>query len=202
MFEGRLPSFSQYPLDAGGRGLGTVRGWSATPGNLRQRIRWTTRWRASDEPVQALSPARCAGWFTRLHRDFGAGHVMIDVHSMPVDRRAKRRAAAAEFVLGDRYGTSCVGAVSETVEKTLRLAWLYREPHKPYAGWLHYEHYGNPAAGLHAIQLEINRALYMDEAPHRAHRAFSRLAADMETLARRLSEIPLEELRPYRAAAE
>ena len=64
------------------------------------------------------------------------------------------------------------------------------------------EHYGNPAAGLHAIQLEINRALYMDERRYQRSSTFDRLAADLETLARRLGEIPLEQLRPYRAAAE
>ena len=59
---------------------------------------------------------------------------------------------------------------------------------------------GNPAAGLHAIQLEINRALYMDERRYARSRPFGRLAADLEMLARRLGEIPLEELRPYRAS--
>jgi N-formylglutamate amidohydrolase len=61
---------------------------------------------------------------------------------------------------------------------------------------------GNPSAGLHAIQLEINRALYMDERRYERTAHFDRLAADLETVARRLGEIPLEELRPYRAAAE
>jgi N-formylglutamate amidohydrolase len=61
---------------------------------------------------------------------------------------------------------------------------------------------GNPAAGLHAIQLEINRALYMDERRYERSSHFARLAADLETLASRLGEIQLEELRPYRAAAE
>ena len=56
--------------------------------------------------------------------------------------------------------------------------------------------------GCTAIQLEINRALYMDERRYERSRNFARLAADLETLARRLGEMPLEELRPYRAAAE
>ena len=73
---------------------------------------------------------------------------------------------------------------------------------KPYAGGFITEHYGNPAVGLHAIQLEINRALYMDERQYQRSPTFNRLAEDMETLARRLGEIPLEQLRPYRAAAE
>ena len=56
---------------------------------------------------------------------------------------------------------------------------------KPYAGGFITEHYGNPAAGLHAIQLEINRALYMDERRYQRSSTFARLAGDMETLASR-----------------
>ena len=139
--------------------------------------------------------------FTRLHRDFGAA-MLIDVHSMPSTAGQKDERPRPEFVLGDRYGTSCVGPVSETVEKTLRSLGYTVSRNKPYAGGFITEHDGNPAAGLHAIQLEINRALYMDERRTERIAAFNRLAADLETLARRLGEIPLEELRPYRAAAE
>ena len=92
--------------------------------------------------------------------------------------------------------------VAETVEATLRALGYSVSRNKPYAGGFITEHYGNPAAGLHAIQLEINRALYMDERRFERSPAFARLAADIETWPTRLAEIPLEELRPYRAAAE
>ena len=62
--------------------------------------------------------------------------------------------------------------------------------------------FGNPTAGLHAVQLEINRSLYMDERRYQRAASFARLASEFEILADRLAEIPLEELRPYRAAAE
>ena len=51
---------------------------------------------------------------------------------------------------------------------------------KPYAGGFITEHYGNPAAGLHAIQLEFNRALYMDERRFERSAGFDRLAADLD----------------------
>jgi N-formylglutamate deformylase len=73
---------------------------------------------------------------------------------------------------------------------------------KPYAGGFITEHYGNPAAGLHSIQLEINRALYMDERRYERSAHFLHVAADLMTLADRLAALPIEELRPYRAAAE
>src|SRR3970040_1637310 len=128
--------------------------------------------------------------------------MLIDCHSMPSSTGPKDERPRADVVLGDRYGTSCVTAVSETIEITLRPLGYSVSRNKPYAGGFITEHYGNPAAGLHAIQLEFNRALYMDERRYERITAFSRLAAGMETLARRLGEIPLEELRPYRAAAE
>src|SRR5260370_7253121 len=84
---------------------------------------------------------------------------------MPSSAGSKDERPRADVVLGDRYGTSCVAAVAETVESTLRAQGYSVSRNKPYAGGFITEHYGNPAAGLHAIQLELNRALYMDERP-------------------------------------
>ena len=106
------------------------------------------------------------------------------------------------MVLGDRYGTSCVAAVSETIEATLRSFGYAVSRNKPYAGGFITEHYGNPAAGLHTIQLEINRGLYMDERRFERSGDFARLAGHMAILAGTVAAIPIEELRPYRAAAE
>jgi N-formylglutamate deformylase len=139
--------------------------------------------------------------FTRVHRDFGAA-VLIDCHSMPSSAGAKDERPRADVVLGDRYGTSCVAAVAETIESTLRAQGYSVSRNKPYAGGFITEHYGNPAAGLHAIQLELNRALYMDERRFERSASFARLAADLETLADCLAALPIQELRPYRAAAE
>ncbi len=92
--------------------------------------------------------------------------------------------------------------VSEVVETTLRARGYAVSRNKPYAGGFITEHYGNPAAGLHAIQIEFNRGLYMDERRFERSEGFGRVAADLEILAERLADIPPEELRPYRAAAE
>jgi N-formylglutamate deformylase len=121
---------------------------------------------------------------------------------MPSATGARDDRPRADIVIGDRYGTSCVPVVAEITESLLRSLGYSVSRNKPYAGGFITEHYGNPAAGLHAIQLEINRALYMDERRYDRSAGFGALAADLETLARRLGEIPVEELRPYRAAAE
>ncbi|MBV8754580.1 MAG: N-formylglutamate amidohydrolase, partial [Hyphomicrobiales bacterium] len=138
---------------------------------------------------------------TSAHRDFGAA-ILVDCHSMPSSAGNKEERPRADVVLGDRYGTSCVAAVSETVESTLRELGYVVSRNKPYAGGFITEHYGNPAAGLHSIQVEVNRALYMDERSYQRSQHFASLARDIEALADRLAQLPIEELRPYRAAAE
>jgi N-formylglutamate amidohydrolase len=95
-----------------------------------------------------------------------------------------------------------VAAVAETVESTLRAQGYSVSRNKPYAGGFITEHYGNPTAGLHTIQLELNRALYMDERRFERSPSFARLAVDLEILADTLAALPIQELRPYRAAAE
>ncbi len=200
MFDGRLPSFANTRSMRVAGGLGTV---ARVVGDAQeiydQRIPVDdalTRIESLYKPYhRALRKL-----FTRLHRDFGAA-MLIDCHSMPSTAGHKDERPRPEFVLGDRYGTSCVGVVAETAEQTLRGMGYTVSRNKPYAGGFITEHYGNPAAGLHAIQLEINRALYMDERRYLRAPGFARLAADLVTLARRLGDIPMEELRPYRAAA-
>jgi N-formylglutamate deformylase len=200
MFEGRLPSFANTRSMRVAGGLGTV---ARVVGDAQeiydQRIpvddalaRIESLYKPYHRALRRL--------FTKLHRDFGAA-ILVDCHSMPSNAGHRDERARPEVVLGDRYGTSCVGVVAETVEQTLRAMGYTVSRNKPYAGGFITEHYGNPAAGLHAIQLELNRALYMDERRYERTAGFSRLAADMETLGKRLGEIPLEELRPYRAAA-
>src|SRR5271169_6281411 len=137
----------------------------------------------------------------RLHRDFGAA-MLVDCHSMPSATGTRDERPRADLVLGDRYGTSCVPIVAETIEATMRGFGYVVSRNKPYAGGFITEHYGNPATGLHAIQLEINRALYMDERRYERSASFPRLAGEFELLSDRLAAIPMEELRPYREAAE
>ena len=201
MFEGRLPSFANTRSMRVAGGLGTV---ARVVGDAQeiydQRIPVDDALRRIESLYKPYHRA-LRRLFTRLHRDFGAA-VLIDCHSMPSTAGHRDERPRPEFVLGDRYGTSCAPPVAETIEKTLRGLGYTVSRNKPYAGGFITEHYGNPAAGLHAIQLEVNRALYMDERRHHRSAGFAALASDLQVLAERLGEIPLEELRPYRAAAE
>ncbi len=201
MFEGRLPSFANTRSMRVAGGLGTVARVVGDAQEIyRQRIPIDDAIRRIEGLYKPYHRA-LRRLFTRIHRDFGAA-VLIDCHSMPSTAGSKDERPRADVVLGDRYGTSCVAAVVETIDSTLRAQGYSVSRNKPYAGGFITEHYGNPAAGLHAVQLELNRALYMDERRYERSPSFRRVAADLELLAERLAAIPLEELRPYRAAAE
>jgi N-formylglutamate amidohydrolase len=201
MFDGRLPSFANTRSMRVAGGLGTV---ARVVGDAQeiyeQRIPVDDALRRIEDLYKPYHRA-LRRLFARLHRDFGAA-MLIDCHSMPSSAGHRDDRPRPDFVLGDRYGTSCTAVVAETVEGTLRELGYNISRNKPYAGGFITEHYGNPAAGLHAIQLEINRGLYMEERRYERSQDFNRLAADLEILAARLGEIALEELRPYRAAAE
>src|SRR5215469_1734271 len=200
MFDGRLPSFANTRSMRVAGGLGTV---ARVVGDAQeiydQRIAVAEALRRIDGLYKPYHRA-LRRLFVRLHREFGAA-VLIDCHSMPSSTGNREERPRADFVLGDRYGTSCVPAVAETIEATMRGFGYAVSRNKPYAGGFITEHYGNPSAGLHAIQLEVNRALYMDERRYERSPSFAKLALEFAILADRLAEIPLEEFRPYRAAA-
>jgi N-formylglutamate deformylase len=201
MFEGRLPSFANTRSMRVAGGLGTVARVVGDAQEIYDRRIPVDDALARIESLYKPYHRALRRLFTALHRDFGAA-VLVDCHSMPSNAGIREERARPEFVIGDRYGTACVDVVADLIEQTLRDLGYTVSRNKPYAGGFITEHYGNPAAGLHAIQLEVNRALYMDERRYTRSSGFSRVAADMETLAQRIGEIPLEALRPYRAAAE
>src|ERR1700739_3335318 len=201
MFEGRLPSFANTRSMRVAGGLGTV---ARVVGDAQeiydQRISVSGALQRIDSLYKPYHRT-LRRLFTRLHRDFGAA-ILVDCHSMPSTTGGRDERPRADLVIGDRYGTSCVPVVAETIEQTLRGFGYVVNRNKPYAGGFITEHYGNPTTGLHAVQLEINRALYMDERRYERAPSFDKLAEELTDLADRLAEIPLEELRPYRAAAE
>ncbi len=115
------------------------------------------------------------------HRAFGWA-ALIDCHSMPSvggptddDRGIDR----PDIVLGDRYGTACAGEITEEAERLLKRLGYSVVRNNPYAGGFNTEHYGRPRRGLHALQIEINRALYMDEGKLERGPGLDKLRRDM-----------------------
>jgi N-formylglutamate amidohydrolase len=201
MFDGRLPSFANTRSMRVAGGLGTV---ARVVGDSQeiydQRIPVDDALRRIEGLYKPYHRA-LRRLVTRVHRDFGAA-VLVDCHSMPSAAGSRDERPRADFVLGDRYGTSCSTGIADVVEATLSKFGYSVSRNKPYAGGFITEHYGNPPAGLHTLQLEINRALYMDERHYERSAQFERLAGHLTAVADALGAFPLNELQPYRTAAE
>jgi len=90
--------------------------------------------------------------------------VLIDWHSMPSSALAHSGASRPDIVLGTLHGESCSEALVRKVRGALEGQGLRVGLNKPFAGGYIVEHYGRPGDGVEAMQIEINRALYMDEA--------------------------------------
>jgi N-formylglutamate amidohydrolase len=117
--------------------------------------------------------------------------VLIDCHSMPsiggpMDEDAGRR--RFDMVLGDCHGTSCAAALTGLVERFLVGCGYQVVRNNPYAGGFTTRHYGAPGKRVHALQIEINRAIYMNEAAIERGPALKKVAAHMTALAAHLRE--------------
>jgi N-formylglutamate amidohydrolase len=111
----------------------------------------------------------------------------------PYDPDAGRQ--RPDFVLGDCFGGSCADAVVSEVEETLRVRGYQVTRNRPFAGGFTTRHYGRPAQGLHALQIEINRGLYMDEALIRPTDGMAELTASLTSLIDTLARIDPTRLR-------
>lgn len=114
--------------------------------------------------------------------------VLIDCHSMPNNARG---AHAPDVVLGDRFGASCHPSVTALAEATLRRLGYRVARNTPFAGGHTTQSYGRPAARVHALQIEINRGLYVDERTLERTNGYARVRADMSRLAEALSAAAL-----------
>lgn len=127
----------------------------------------------------------------RVRAEFGFC-ILVDGHSMPSQGRSLRRSdnRRADIVPGDLDGTSCDGTVSRTVVDHFRGVGYSVRPNDPYKGGWITRNYGAPARGVHAIQIEVNRDLYMDEKTFRARPdGLSRLTEACCELLPRLGEL-------------
>ena len=101
----------------------------------------------------------------RARAQFGRA-ILIDCHSMPheaMDSVARTGARRPEVVLGDRFGAAAHEWLVDLVEDAFYKAGLVVTRNTPFAGAYITQHYGRPSSGCHAIQIEIDRSLYMDE---------------------------------------
>lgn len=125
------------------------------------------------------------------------GHVLLcDMHSMPSEALsgfALRGAERPDVVIGDRWGSSCLASVLEQVEAALTGAGLRVARNTPFSGAYILQRYGQPSQGRHAVQIEIDRSLYLDEAQVTPSADFEAFREVMRDVMRRLSRIALDE---------
>jgi N-formylglutamate amidohydrolase len=135
----------------------------------------------------------------QTQRAFGFA-ILIDCHSMPsvggpMDRDGGR--SRPDVVLGDRFGAACAAQLSDFVHGRLERLGYAVARNNPYAGGFTTHHYGRPAHASHALQIEINRALYMDERTIEPLPSFAEHARNFAALSAELASL---DLRPSLAA--
>lgn len=137
----------------------------------------------------------------RLLANARAAHgvaVLVDWHSMPAAAARGQRARGGgqcDIVLGDRFGAACSPKLTGLVERELESMGYRVARNAPYAGGYTTEHYGRPARRTHALQIEINRSLYMDETTREPTQGLERLTADAERLTKALAAMDPASLR-------
>ncbi len=127
--------------------------------------------------------------------------ILIDCHSMPSASMAPAGGPRPDIVLGDRFGASADCKITRFLKDLLTALGYEVQMNRPYAGGYITEHYGRPARDVHAVQIEINRGLYLNELTLRPTTDFAELQRDLKGLAAPLfNELPA--LFERRAAAE
>jgi N-formylglutamate amidohydrolase len=199
LFDGELPDFANSQSLRAIGGLGTI----ARVVNEREEI--------------YQRPLPVAAALTRIDKLYHPYHAalrrlidetkakfgcafLIDCHSMP--SQAQDHGIWPDFVLGDRFGTSCAIELTRLVQGFLRQLGYRVALNKPYAGGYITEHYGQPLKGVHVLQVEIDRSLYMKEETFEKLPSFNGVRWDMHRLIQMLANELPEAIFGRRMAAE
>ncbi|MEN0074860.1 MAG: N-formylglutamate amidohydrolase [Paracraurococcus sp.] len=161
MFDGPLPAWVNTASPRVGAGLGTIARVVASGETVyRHKLRFEEaedRIRRYWQPYHAALAALIAET-----RDAFGYCLLIDCHSMPT--HPAQIGSPPDFVLGDAHGTSCAPRATRRAEELLSGLGYRVRRNDPYAGGYVTRHYGRPREGVHALQVEVSRPLYMDEA--------------------------------------
>lgn len=201
MFDARLPAFANTRSVRVTGGLGTIARIVADTHEIYdQPLPIVEALRRIEQLYKPYHRMLCRQ-LVALRRTFGVA-VVIDCHSMPSMAAGDEQKPRPDFVLGDRHGTSCTSRITDEVQSVLEDLGYSVRRNKPYSGGYITERYGSPARGMHALQIEVNRALYMDEVTLDKTPRFARTKADLTVLADALVALDPAWLVPPRQAAE
>ncbi len=174
MFDEELPAFARGRTPRVAAGLGAI---AKVVGNGREIY------------GRKLTFAEACGRVRHVHEPYHAalralvdrardrfGHaVLIDWHSMPSEGASGR-----DIVLGDRFGAACLPKVIRAVELAFTDLGYSVGRNTPYAGGYTTEAYGRPREGVSALQIEIDRSIYLDQGSLEPGAGFARLKRDVE----------------------
>lgn len=205
MFEGRLPAFANTRSVRVAGGLGTIARVVGESQEIYAGKLSVTEALARIERLYKPYHARLSALLDRARAAFGIA-ILVDCHSMPSVPAAatgtSEKRIRMDFVVGDRYGTSSDTDFVDALESVMRRKNYIVQRNKPYAGGYITEHYGHPHDGCHAIQIEVNRAIYMDERQLSRSERFATIAADITDMMATLSDTAASHGFDRKAAAE
>lgn len=190
MFEDELPPRARAQTARVAAGLGAIARVVAEGQEIYARkLTWdeaTQRMEAVHAPYHATLQAL----IEEAKATFGAA-VLVDWHSMPsqVGRaEARRGRIKPDAVLGDRHGRSCGRGLTALVRRELEARGWTVALNNPYAGGFTTQTYGRPEGGVHALQIELDRGLYLDERTLAPSGGFARVKGDVDAVVARLAE--------------
>jgi N-formylglutamate amidohydrolase len=187
MFSDQLPEFARARTARVAAGLGAIaRVVSEGQEIYRRKLTFAEAKRRIEGAHRPYHEA-----LSGLMAEARAAHgfaILVDWHSMPAAAaKAAGRERPCDIVLGDRFGAACAGVLPTRVERELEAMGYRVTRNAPYAGGYTTEHYGQPSRRAHALQVEINRGLYLDEATLSPTSGFETLRAHIEQLTRTLA---------------
>lgn len=121
-------------------------------------------------------------------RDRWGAALLIDLHSMPPLRQPGHAGEGAEFVIGDRFGSSCAPALSALTLRHLAAARRRVAHNRPYSGGYALDHHAAVRRGIHALQIEVCRAIYLDARLDQPGPRLPAVARTLAALVRSLSD--------------
>jgi N-formylglutamate amidohydrolase len=188
MFADELPEFARGRTARVAAGLGAIARIVSDGQEIYRRKLTFAEARQRIEGAHRPYHAALEQLIAEAHAAFGFA-ILVDWHSMPsAAAKAAGRETACDMVLGDRFGAACAGVLPARVQAELEGLGYRVARNTPYAGGYTTEHYGRPIRRTHALQIEINRALYLDEAALTPTAGFDRLKSNIEGLTRSLAQ--------------
>jgi N-formylglutamate amidohydrolase len=191
MFADALPKFVNAGSPRVRMGLGTIARIVASGEEIyAEKLPFAEAQRRIERLYRPYHRALC-GLVEETKALFG-GCLLLDCHSMPSGADSPCEKSEADIVLGDCHGVSCAPQFVAAARHFLTERGFAVAINAPYAGGFTTGHYGRPSVQRHALQIEINRALYMNERSYQRKPHFARLVQDLAGLVSGLGRVARE----------